>query len=251
MATRALSPVNQEVRMQLALSSAAVPGVSIETLRCAARRRDLKGLELVLGAGHGHGIGMPSKPGGRATTDAVSPRAGEPPVQWLLASRTPSATDVLYWGRQASLLDAGLLLQGAVLDSPMGLPLALVHGTDLQEAQRAAAWARMHEAKTCWTVRLGQRASDRFAEVLDVTAPTLAHVRLLGAGPEAQSIGPDSVGTGAVLKELALRGYSGTVALAPSTQGATSEWCEWLFEERGWGCNTAAKKKDTRKAEAS
>lgn len=237
--------------MQLALSSAAVPDASIDTLRSAARRRDLKALELVLGAGHGHGIGTPSKPGGRAMTDAVPPQAGEPPVQWLLTSGAPSVTDVLYWGRQASLLDAGLLLRGTVLESPLGLPLALVHETDLQEAQRAAAWARMHDAKTCWTVRLGQRESDQFAEVLDVTASTLAHVRLLGAGPEAQSAGSDRLGTGAVLKELALKGYSGTVALAPSARGATADWREWLFEERGWGCNTAAKKKDARKAAAS
>jgi len=237
--------------MQLALSSAAVPDASIETLRRAARRRDLKALELVLGVGHGHGIGTPSTPEGKPRMDAVPPQAGAPPVRWLLASERPSVTQVLNWGRQASLRNAGLLLQGAVLESPMGLPLALVHGTDLQEAHRAAAWARMHDAKTCWTVRLGQRESDGFAEVLDVTAPTLAHVRLLGAGPEAQSAGSDGLGTGAVLKELALQGYSGTVSLAPSANGSMSAWREWLFEERGWGCNTAAKKKDTRKAAAS
>lgn len=237
--------------MQLALSSAAVPEASIDTLRSAARRRDVKALELVLGAGHGHGIGTPSRPGGRATTDAVPSQAGEPPVQWLLTSAAPSVTDVLYWGRQAALLDAGLLLRGAVLESPLGLPLALVHETDLQEAQRAAAWARMHDAKTCLNVRLGQGEPDQFAEVLDVTAPTLAHVRLLGAGPEEQSAGSDRLGTGAVFKELALQGYSGTVALAPSANGSTSEWREWLFEKRGWGCNTAAKKKDGRKAAAT
>jgi len=237
--------------MQLTLSSAAVPDASIEALRSAARRRDLKALELVLGAGHGHGIGTPSKPGGRATTDPVPSQAGAPPVRWLLASRTPSVTDVLYWGRQASLLDAGLLLRGAVLESPLGLPLALVHGTDRQEAQRAAAWARMHDANTCWTVELGQSTPEQVADVLEATAPTLAHVRLLGAGPEAQSAGPDTVGMGTVLKELALQGYSGTVALAPSANGAAADWREWLFEERGWGCNTVAKKRDARKAEAT
>jgi hypothetical protein len=160
-------------------------------------------------------------------------------------------TDVLYWGRQASLLDAGLLLQGAVLESPLGLPLALVHGTDRQEAQRAAAWARMHDANTCWTVVLGQSTPEQVADVLEATAPTLAHVRLLGAGPEAQSAGPDTVGTGTVLKELALQGYSGTVALAPSAHGAAADWRQWLFEERGWGCNTAAKKRDAGQAAAS
>lgn len=237
--------------MQLTLSSAAVPDASIDTLRSAARRRDLKALELVLGVGHGHGIWTPSKADGRATTDAVPPQAGEPPVQWLLTSGAPSITDVLYWGRQAALLDAGLLLQGAVLESPMGLPLALVHGTDLQEAQRAAAWARMHDANTCWTVELGKRRPEQFTDVVEATAPTLAHVRLLGAGPEAQSVGSDGLGTGAVLKELALQGYSGTVALAPSANGSMSNWREWLFEKRGWGCNTAAKKKDARKAAAT
>lgn len=237
--------------MQLALSSAALPNVSTETLRTAAQRRELKALELVLGAGHGHGIGTPSKPGGMVTADAASPPTGDPPVEWLLASERPSITDVLYWGRQAALLDAGLLLQGPVLESPLGLPLALVHGTDPEAAQRAAAWARMHDAKTCWTVELGRRDEEQFADVIDATAPTLAHVRLLGAGPETQSAAPGTAGTGAVLKELALNGYSGTVALAPSANGSMSEWREWLLEERGWGCNTAAKKKDARKAAAS
>jgi len=237
--------------MQCALSSAALPDASIDVLRRAARRRNLKALELVLGTGHAHGIGTPSTSEGEGPVDASSPQTGDPPVRWLLASEMPSITDLLYWGRQASLLDAGLLLQRTVPESPLGLPVALVHGTDLQEAQRAAAWARMHDAKTCWTVELGQPTSDRFAEVLEATAPTLAHVRLLGAGPEAQSAAPGTTGTGPVLKELALSGYSGTVALVPSADGSTDEWQQWLFEERGWGCNTAAKKKDARKATAS
>jgi hypothetical protein len=237
--------------MQLALSSAAVPHASIDTLRSAARRRDLKALELLLGAGHGHGVGMPSKSPSSVNRRAIPTKGESPPVQWLLASKRPTITDLLYWGRQAALLDAGLLLQGTVPESPLGLPLALVHGTDLEEAQRAAAWARMHNARTGWTVELGQRTPEQFADVLEATASTLAHVRLLGAGPEAQSVGPDSLGAGTVLKELALKGYSGTVALAPSANGVTADWHEWLFEERGWGCNTAAKKKDDRKAAAT
>lgn len=232
--------------MQLALSSAALPEAPIDTLRRAARRRDLKVLELVLGAGHAHGIGTPSNSDGMVLANASPPQTGEPPVRWLLASETPSITDLLYWGRQAALLDAGLLLQGAVPESPLGLPLALVHGTDLQEAQRAAAWARMHDAKTGWTVELGRRDQEQFADVLDATIPTLAHVRLLGAGPETQSAAPGTAGTGAVLKELALNGYSGTVALTPSPDGSTSEWREWLLQGRGWDCGTAVQKKAAR-----
>ena len=237
--------------MQLALSSAALPNAPIDTLRRAAQRRDLKVLELVLGAGHAHGIGTPSE-SAPSVVDGARPKKGEtPPVQWLFAGKKPSITDILYWGRQAALLDAGLLLRDTIPETPLGVPLALVHGTDLQEAQRAAAWARMHDAKTCWNVELGQRKPAQFADVLDATLPTLAHVRLLGAGPETQSAAPGTAGTGAVLKELALNGYARTVALTPSANGSTSEWREWLFEGRGWGCGTAAQKKAARTESAS
>ncbi len=231
--------------MQLALSSAALPDASIGMLRRAAQRRDLKALELELGVGHGHGIGMPSE--SDSAVGGTAPSAeGAPPVQWLLAGKKPSITDVLYWGRQAALLDAGLLLRDTIPETPLGLPLALVHGTDPEAAQRAAAWARMHDAKTCWTVELGRRDEEQFADVLDATVPTLAHVRLLRAGPETQSAVPGTAGTGAVLKELALSGYSGTVALTPSAEGSVATWREWLFEGRGWGCGTAAQKKAVR-----
>jgi hypothetical protein len=237
--------------MQLALSSAALPDASIATLRRAAQRRDLNALELVLGAGHAHGIGTPSKSPPSVDRRAIPTRGESPPVQWLLASKRPTITDLLYWARQASLLDAGLLLRNTITETPLGLPLALDHGTDLEEAQQAAAWARMHDAKTCWTVELGRRDEEQFTDVLDATAPTLAHVRLIGAGPETQSAAPGTAGTGAVLKELALNGYSGTVALTPSADGSTAEWQEWLLEGRGWGCGTAAQKKAARTGSAS
>lgn len=231
--------------MQLILSSTALPEASLETLRRAAQRRDLAALELVLRVGPPQRL---ADPGDVFLTDAAK---GDPPVQWLLLEGTPSVTDVLYRSRQASLLDAGLLLQNAIPESPLGLPLGLVHGTDRKAAQKAAAWARMHDAKTCWSVELGQRDPEQFADVLEVTAPTLAHVRLLGAGPETQSAAPGTAGTGAVLKELALHGYSGSVALAASADGSTAAWREWLFERRGWGCGTAAQKKAARDEIAS
>lgn len=237
--------------MQLALSSAALPDASIDTLRRAAEGRDLKGLELVLGAGHAHGIGTPSKAAPSSSGEGSPTRDGSPPVHWLLASEAPSITDILYWGRQAALLGAGLLLRTTIPETPLGLPIAMVHGTDPEAAHRAAAWARMHDAQTCWTVELGRRDEEQFADVLDATMPTLTHVRLLGAGPETQSAAPGTAGTGVVLKELALRGYSGTVALTPSPDGSASEWHEWLFERRGWGCGTAAQKAAAREENTS
>lgn len=231
--------------MQLVLSSAALPGGRIDDLRRAAQRRDLEGLELVLGAEHRREI--EAAPGGdRDERTANELSNGEPPVRWVLIEETPSVVDVLYWSRRAHLLDAGLLLRNAVPESPLGVPVALLHPTDRAAAQRAAVWAEIHDAHTCWEVALDQCDPDRIADVLEVTAPRLAHVRLLGAGPEAQNSAPGTTGTGAVFRELALQGYSGTVALVPSEGGSPEDWHRWLFDERGWGCNTAAEKKAAR-----
>lgn len=230
--------------MQLILSSAALPDGGLDDLRRAARRRELNGLELLLGAGHGHEVEASCELGGEESD--VRDGRGEPPVQWILIEQTPSVVDVLYWSRRAHLLDAGLLLRNAVPESPLGVPVALLHSTDRAAAQRAAAWAEIHDAHTCWEVVLDRCDPDQIADVLEVTAPRLAHVRLLGAGPEAQNSAPGTTGTGAVFRELALQGYSGTVALAPSEGGSLEDWHRWLFDERGWGCNTAAEKKAAR-----
>lgn len=213
-------------------------------LRKGMERWDFAGLEVVAGAGHNHGIEAPS--GVRSGAD-TSQEIGEkdPPVRWLFPKRASSVADVLYWGRRAHLLRAGLALPSVVSSSPVGLPVALVHRTDPASARRAATWARMHQAHTGWEVELGRVEAGMIAEVLGITAPHLAHVRLLGGGPESQLERPSGAGCGDVLKELALQGFSGTVALAPSREGHTDKWRRWLFEKQGWGCNTAAKKKET------
>lgn len=236
--------------MRLTLTSAALPEAPLDRLRRAARRRDLEALEVVVGAGHAHGVEAACEVGPEDAGASLIESEG-PPIRWLLMEGAPSVAEILYSGRQAALLEAGLLLRDAVPESPLGLPIGLVHGTDPEAAQKAAAWARMHDANTCWEVALGRRDPESVADVLDATAPTLAHVRLLGAGPETQSEVPGTTGTGAVLKELALHGYSGTVALAPSAEGSLEAWRKWLFEGRGWGCGTAAQKKAEREATAS
>lgn len=171
---------------------------------------------------------------------------GTPPIRWLLLRPGASVTELLYWSRQAHLIGAGLVLQNTIVESPLCVPLALLHPTDPERAHRAAAWARMHDAQTAWEVRLGATDDRQFEEVLDVTRPTLGHVRLRGAGPSAPSSAPGTLDTGTVLKELTLRGYTGTVALAPADRDEEAAWRTWLFDEQGWGCNTAAKKRDAR-----
>lgn len=223
--------------MQLSLSSETVPSAPLDTLRVGARRRGLSGLELVVGTGaatvrRGR---TGSGPGPRPLDD------GTPPIQWLHLGEKISRTERLYWGRQAHLLGAGLVLGRPVEEAPLGVPAALRHGTGADDARAAVAWAQAHDASTCWEVVLSSAGRPAVEETLDVTAPTLEHVRLKGAGPEASS-SDDGFSTGTVVKELALRGYTGTVALAPSGRSSEATWRRWLLEERGWGCNTAAKK---------
>ncbi len=88
--------------------------------------------------------------------------------------------------------------------------------------------------------------------MLDATGPRLAHVRLLGAGPEAEAGGAEAGadGTGWLFGQLALRGYSGTVTLAPSSPDVLRQWEPWLQRGRGWGCGTAAEKQAAARARA-
>lgn len=228
--------------MTLSLSSAALPDGSLTDLLRGARQRNFEGLEVVVGAGHGHGIEATCE----ADSSSVSASQDEQtslPVQWLLLEEGASSAEVLYWGRRAHLLRTGLLLSEGATESPVGVPTALRHPTDLTAAQRACAWAEMHDAQTCWEVEVGQASMSDVDETLEVTARRLAHVRLLGAGPESETDRAGGVGTGDVLKALALRGYDGTIALAPSATGHQKTWESWLFGPQGWGCNTAARKK--------
>jgi hypothetical protein len=233
--------------MKLLLSSAALPDGSLTDLARGALQRNFEGLEVIVGAGHEHPIEATSETGSSGVSPSgVSPPKEEGsnvPVQWLLLEEGASTAEVLYWGRRAHLLRTGLVLPDGVTDSPVGVPTALRHPTDRAAAQRALAWAQMHGAKTCWEVEVGRASMSEMENALEVTAPRLAHVRLLGAGPEPETDEPSVAGTSDVLKALTLRGYKGTVALAPSPVGRREAWRAWLFKTRGWGCNTAAKKK--------
>jgi len=228
--------------MILSLSSEALPSVSLDTLRRGARRRDVEGLELLVGTG-AEPYEAPDAAPGRLNESIED---GAPSIMWLLLGPNASLTELLFWSRQAHLIGAGLVLRHTIVESPLCVPLALLHPTDPARAHRAAAWARMHDAQTCWEVRLGATDERQLEEVLDVTMPTLGHVRLRGAGPNAPSAAPGTVDPGTVLKELTLRGYSGTVALAPGDADTEADWRTWLFDAQGWGCNTAAEKRAAR-----
>ena len=134
----------------------------------------------------------------------------------------------------------GLLLPVPETNPPSGGRLALVHETDPEAAVAAVRWAERHGAETCWEVTPGAHPPEVLEAVFDITAGRLAHVRLLGAGPESQA--SEATGAHPLWRAFALNGYTGTVALAPSAEADLATWRRWLFETRGWGCNTAAEK---------
>ena len=227
--------------MRLLLSSDALPDAPFEVLVAAARRRRLAGLELTLDRGQGHGADASPCAARVGDGTACFPDApADLAVAWLaLPAGAPLGLRTV-WASAAGRLGAGVLLRRPAPECPTALPTALVHGTDPEAARQSARWAAAHGAGTAWELRPSAFDADRWAAVLDATGPHLAHVRLLGAGPEAQSAAAD--GTGWLLGRLALRVYGGTVTLAPSSPGALPAWERWLRRGRGWGCGTSAEK---------
>lgn len=221
--------------MQLLLSSTTVPDASVTALCEAAWDRGMQGLELVVRPTIEEGLDPGCEVHG-CETDGPTLDDGAFSISWVLMEGTASVAEVLYWSRQAALLDAGLLLRNMVPESPLGGPVALMHGpvalmhgTDRQAAQQATAWARMHNATTCWEVQLGAVGELDVDDVLDVTGVTLAHVRLLGAGPESgtasrcvvQGTGPPRLFRNGCTGPLwrGFRGRLAPVALRPARVG--------------------------------
>lgn len=228
--------------MKLLLSSDAAPDASMAGLARACHRRALSGLELTLGAGQGHGMDkVLSSP--REQPDAPCATGEHGPIQWLKVSMAASRALLLTWASHAQRLGTGLLLPAPMASPPPGLRIAFIHGTSLAEARDAARWAHRYGASTCWEVSPGTDTPAAVEDVFDATSEHLAHVRYLGAGPEAET--SDAAEPHSLWSLLARHGYAGTIALAPSSAGSLRDWRRWLFESRGWGCNTAAEKART------
>lgn len=224
--------------MKLCLSSDALPDAPPGVLDRACKRRALQGLELTLGVGHAHALDERICPL-REDKEINGFVELETRIAWLRLPTRPPLSTLMTWANAAYQLETGLLLPDPV-STPLVARAALVHPTGPDTAQEAADWAREHDAYTAWTVQPARYTPDELRRTLERTAPTLAHVRLVGGGPEASN----DEGTGVLMTELALRGYAGTIALVPSPGAALDRWSRWLLDERGWGCNTAALKRD-------
>jgi hypothetical protein len=215
--------------MRLALSSAAAPDATLGELAAAARRRGLRALELQ--AGHGHGLLADASPVPEAAQllrgqgiEAVVLHSGEP-------DRVKAAIAALGGLVVTVVVPAGCERAGpgrpgvstaAEFEDPAELLGAATHGATTSFS---------------WTVRPGAcELESAAAIVIRSLAGRLRHVRLHGGGPEASA--QEGQGVGALMRELALAGFEGTLALAPSSPRYRVVWATWLGRRGGWGCGS-------------
>lgn len=229
--------------MKLALSSAGAPDARLDDLLAACRRRGFAALELE--EGHAHGVGREV---GAATALASSD---------LVAA--------------AGFRLAGLRLRGAIHDP--GLPLQrlqealaapLILDADAAGATEAAALlAARGEGRVLMATRTplqvvgtlppavgvawdvapadqpdGREASVEHCAIVEALGRRLRHVRLLGGGPETDL--HEGRGVGTLMGLLALSGFAGTLAVAPSSDRFRVAWGSWLGRRGGWGCGGAS-----------
>src|SRR5690606_15891059 len=123
-----------------------------------------------------------------------------------------------------------------------GGTLLVAHGSDPDDVgtlRRAVDLAPGGALGLGWEVDPGaEDVTGRITTVLRAAGPHLRHIRLLGGGPEA--VQHEGRGIGALMARLALSGYDGPLALAPSTARYRTAWSAWLGRGGGWGCGSKA-----------
>lgn len=242
--------------MRLGLSSAAAPDAALDDLLLACQRRGITAL--VLEELHGHGL----DPTAGATDAAFDARrlaadAGIALAGFRLASWTvPSA------GREASAIAefARALGSPAIVPAYGDVPRAAALAASLERAGAGSCLAlpttgavthldvldarpEWRGLSLAWDADPGvAHLSDLAAGLLSRAGSRLRHVRLLGGGPEATA--QEGQGIGALMARLALVGFSGTLALAPSSPRYRVVWDAWLGRRGGWGCGGASEDRE-------
>ncbi len=239
--------------MRLALSSAAAPTLPARELFAACARRGIGAVELV--QGHAHGVGPGSSDADIRRALAAADAAGVSVVAFRATGAAAAAS--VEGARLSRRLGApivsapggreraGEALAGIVARyGEEGGSILLAHTGDPAEvralrdiAEGAGAFVGL--AWDLAPVRPGTGTTTAMdaAGVLELCGARLRHIRLLGGGPEAAA--QEGLGIGALAVHLALGGYRGALALAPSTPRYLTAWGFWLGR-RGWGCGSKA-----------
>lgn len=234
--------------MRLALSSAAVPDATFDELLAACARRGFAAVELEVG--HAHGITPTTGP--TAAADAVE-RAARVGIG-IAALRLEDAASVLdpQIPRLAAALGAPVVARigddvaevvrvAAPRFADAGAMLLLACSGDLAEIERLrrrVELAPVGAMGLAWDVMPGDGALAVPEAPLAVGDGHIRHIRLYGGGPE--SMGQEGLGVGGLMGALALSGYTGALALAPSDRRYRYAWGAWLGRRGGWGCGSKA-----------
>lgn len=249
--------------MRLALSSAAVPTAALDELVDAAARRGLPAVELV--EGHGHALEV----GGSAAVEAASASrraraAGITIAGFRLTGEIPApgADDMEALVRLAVALEAPVLfpvLEDGGGPSVGGWRRTLASTRSLRDMggevmvvlPSGPGGLRALDALDALGVPAGggtglalgwdaDPSAGRLAEVgsaiLARVGDRLRHIVLRGGGPEATA--QEGRGVGSLMARLALSGYRGTLALAPSSPRYQVIWDAWLGRRGSWGCGS-------------
>lgn len=230
--------------MKLGVSSAAAPHADLDTLVDACVYRGLAVLELRVGDGHGLGAE-------RAPTDlAAAPSHVSAAGIAIAGVRVGNHNELVQAAALARVLDASVILAG---DTPVAARIDHVRelaGGDVrimvEVSGPSAGWlATIAEAGVEFAWTIDSRTTDPAADMEAMLAAGMlpAYVRMAG-GVGAESTMGEGRGLGPVMACLTLARYAGPLILAPGPVPYRIAWEQWLGSRSGWGCGTAAEKRD-------
>ena len=222
--------------MRLGLSSDAARDAPAADLLAICRRRGLSALEITAGAGANvveasaltaqHAdtgsvalVGLLiAEPGDANGIAALTRRVGAPAIvasDAALAQRIRMTNDILDADGEARVLVRGNAADWIDIVVASGLPFSWQIDDTWTDPPADAAFILQRVAR-------------------------IEYVRLVGGGPETAL--QEGRGVGAVMRTLALSGYSGPLILTPSSQRFRVAWSAWLGRRGGWGCGSAAQR---------
>jgi hypothetical protein len=241
--------------MLLALSSAAAPEATIDELLAACARRGFAAVELEIG--HAHGVSPSAGPAAALAVAVQAANAGIG-IAALRLDDVAAVTDPRT-PRLAVALGAPVVVRidgepaGSDGDVPSivgaaaprfaeaGATLLLACRGDAAEVERLRLLTEAAPPGTlglAWDVAPDDPGLGVPGAVLAAADGRIRHIRLYGGGPEA--IEQEGIGVGRLMSALALSGYNGALALAPSDRRYRYAWGAWLGRRGGWGCGSKA-----------
>lgn len=218
--------------MQLGLSSDAAPDASVDELVATCARRGLAALELTVWPGlhadklfrsfdrQGEGVRL----SGLLTDDAAH-------TQRLAALSRSTGTPIIV--RNSNDLRIGIRHANTIADYGGGALLFVSGPAEhwIEQVASAGIKPAWHVDETCLDPAAdAKQIMDRFGAI--------EYVRLAGGGPETTM--QEGRGVSALMRTLALAGYSGPLILTPSSQKYHVAWSTWLGRRGGWGCGSKA-----------